>query len=108
MTVREYIIEKNKLIYDQLGLILVPEDQIIDIEPMKISEEADYLACPYCIKYLFCHGCPMNKADNNCNNLNSSYGQCVEAANKTNLVQSIKGLPELIAKYNNELLEGNN
>ena len=46
--------------------------------------------------------------NSNTNNLNSSYGQCVEAANKTNLVQSIKGLPELIAKFTNELLEGNN
>jgi hypothetical protein len=103
MTVEEYIRKKNEILYDITGITLVPEDQIIDIDPMKLSIESDSKACPYCIEYLFkyesCKSCPMFLAGNECVvNDNNTYEETRNGLEGS--IIKIKKIRDLIKEYN--------
>ena len=82
MTPMEYTIRKNAILFDLTGVVLVPANQIKDVEPIKMQEETkpnrinDGKICPYCLVYLSfgnepeketsCEDCPMGKANNRC------------------------------------------
>ena len=105
MTIREYIERKNALTLEQTGIVLVPEDQIIDMEPMELSfTNRDAMACPYCTKWVAsqndCDGCPMQEAGNECAGaVGNTYDQIVESLGNS-LINSLEGLEELIEEYN--------
>ncbi len=116
MTVREYIERKNELIKKYTGMILVPEDQIIDMELPKdetLSINDDRSACPYCFfyfDYYDCSECPMSKAGNCCLNKGSTYQNITRDVERNIKPRSItdKGaswyeeLCELIEQFNEE------
>ena len=104
MTIREYIERKNALTFKQTGIILVPDDQIIDMEPMRLNfKNRDSGACPYCIEWINspnnCDGCPMKEAGNECAVEGDTYDQIVESLGDS-LIYGLEGLEELIEEYN--------
>lgn len=114
MRVIDFIKKKNKLVFDETGVILVPEDQIIDLVPRKLSMHTDSSMCPYCNEFLYddrgeCYDCPMNKAFNKCTGLdeagnrqdNDSYAFSLEALDGKSVI-SIPGMSELVDRYNAE------
>jgi len=82
MSVVEFIQRKNQIIFDDLGVTLVPEDQIEECTKHKLFLDINPTsACPYCAVYyynpeeddedsddpdLWCPHCPMAKAGNVC------------------------------------------
>ena len=72
MTVTEYIKRKNKIIFDEIGVILVPKSQIAECEQWELNMHSDADMCPYCLVYNQdgeednCEGCPMFDAGNSC------------------------------------------
>jgi len=91
----EYMTDKNELVFRVTGEILIPEDQLVDVEfssrftPMGRIVEGN---CPYCNVYLntytenACDGCPMYEAGNYCGDGDSAfsvtYGLWVKNATK--------------------------
>ena len=73
MTVTEYIKRKNKIIFDEIGVTLVPESQIKECPQKFLNTGSDANMCPYCLVYdqdsedTKCEGCPMYDAENDCN-----------------------------------------
>ena len=85
----EYLIKKNKIVIEETGLVLVPENQVKLIE-MKNYQVANFISgldkykgrydltsenCSYCAMFFSddCEGCPMSEADNCCIDGGSSY-----------------------------------
>ena len=114
MKIIDYIKHKNRIIYRATGLILVPEDQIIDIPTEKVGElsmMSDFYACPYCMVFYVddedCSSCPMSLADNKCGiSTGNTYDQVIKViksgiVNKRSKVYD--ELYELIEWYNAEL-----
>ena len=68
MTELEYMKEKNAILFEYTGKILVPKSQLVDVKISKpLSYENDSKACPYCHLYgVTCLDCPMHKAGNSC------------------------------------------
>jgi len=108
MTIKKYIERKNVLSVKQTGIVLVPLDQIIDMEPMHLSfTKRDSGACPYCIKwmeviegYKMCKGCPMEEMGNECGaDKGNTYSQATDAL-EGSLIDNLEGLEELIKEYN--------
>ena len=112
MSTIEYVKRKNKLVEDQFGHILVPEDQIKEVTKNKLSMVDDMNACPYCIIYYVggldyerCKGCPMQEAGNGClMNAPSTYGTVTDAIDTITKTSSsiiaTDGLSELIDEFN--------
>ena len=84
MTVKEYVIKKNKILEDISGIVLVPENQITDPDetPELGADDGDESICPYCIIYgnpyfdtktNICMRCPMEQDNNACSKDNSTY-----------------------------------
>ena len=48
MLTSEFLRKKNEIVFKETGLILVPEDQIVDID---VPEIGTFLCCPYCEAY---------------------------------------------------------
>lgn len=113
MTVKQYIEEKNAIVFKHTGIKLVPDSQIIDMpgyaEPLFLHTDDD--TCPYCHyyydnKFESCIGCPMHEANNDCNCSNSSYQRIIKHLNNYAIVrhQPIREeLSFLITKFNSEL-----
>ena len=79
MTVREYIKVKNSILEKATGITLVPEDQIIDLEPMPLSLDHDGDACPYCLHFENCEKCPMKLAHNKClSSISNTYKEITD------------------------------
>lgn len=74
MTIKEYLIAKNAIIFKYTNVVLVPENQIIDMKPIPLIDQSgnDMGICPYCIEFYdldkpnTCNGCPMFDANNGC------------------------------------------
>ena len=112
----DYIKHKNRIIHRATGLILVPEDQIIDIPTEKVGElsmTGDAWACPYCRIFWIagenCTSCPMSLAGNKCGiSTGNTYDRVIEevsdgygVVNKRSRVYD--EMCELIEWYNAEL-----
>ena len=79
MTVVELLKEKNKIIREELELDfdLIPESQIMEVEPKYMSTQSDMSSCIYC-KHFYdnnCEGCPMDEHGNSCMDDESTYNQ---------------------------------
>lgn len=116
MTPREYIEKKNSIIEKYTGIVLVPEDQIIDLPVEQVGKlsihNGDEPACPYCIVYGAgtCKDCPMHEAGNGCTDgSHSTYRKVLDTCDE--YVDGLAEfdapwydeLDELIEEYNNEL-----
>ncbi len=104
MLVSEFIRQKNKIIFDKLGVILVPEKQIAECEQFKLSFDSSNKACPYCLAYTsICENCPMAKAGNDCYYEESTWKIFVDAIyTQTNIIwisDWYKAQPELVELY---------
>ena len=118
MSVAEFLRRKNEIIKAVTGVILVPEDQIVDIPEDKrvlLAQKkkydlfehyylnADY--CPYCALYFSdeCKDCPMCKAGNCCNKNDHSTWYVANNLwmEKSSGVDWMK-LKELIDEYNKQ------
>ena len=104
MTIVEYIKRKNQIIFDETGLVLVPEDQIVEVELFnQLSIDSDATACPYCQIYMkvCCYGCPMAIAGNRCGdrfNDSSMYPKVIKKIGDCSLVSSFA--PQLLNLIN--------
>ena len=115
MSVVELIQRKNKIIFDDLGVVLVPEDQIQECPKHKLSLETSTSACPYCHVYNVgmgdCEGCPMAEAGNYCEAAEGSTWEAfTEAITLCNVVEyyaSNKKLVKLYKKYNKQFQKDN-
>ena len=86
MTALEYLKAKNELVEKVTGLILIPEDQLVEHKPdMRYFHPRlglSYMNCTYCTLYYdkACKGCPMKEAGNGCtDHLKTSYGRATDA-----------------------------
>jgi hypothetical protein len=116
MLVAEYIKRKNDIVFAKTGIILVPEDQVEEVKQFPLSMDSDARACPYCLAFYFqdtlCEGCPMDKANNNCEasfHTKSTYEKVKGVLHGEQIVNTygIKDeLFDLIYQYNKELEDG--
>lgn len=111
MSIVEYLTRKNALALKYFGVIIVPEDQIVEVEKHKLSAEWNTEACPYCLVYLCensdgCKACPMTLAGNRCSDRNSSWNKFtngrdeVQANSQDTVDQYYKELAQLIDEFN--------
>lgn len=107
MPIVEFLTKKNEIFFKETGLILIPKDQIVDMVPMPLSTNSPIEACPYCMEYnytyLKCAGCPMNKADNNCREMegNSTFELVMNIMlKKKNTTFMNPALIKLVDEYN--------
>jgi len=122
MTVTEYIRKKNAIIEKHLGITLVPEDQIIEVEQKPLTFDiGDGGICPYCIAYdtafdiNACSKCIMTSKGNRCDTEDSTYRKVRKAnaeifgAEWVHFSHNGPCADELVAlakQYNDELLAG--
>ena len=111
MTVRRFFELKNELVFDAVGITLVPEDQIVDMDPVPlVGGDSDADICPYCVLYLeeefgrrSCEECPMETAGNRCgNNSGSTYTDVAMRNEEIDGIINIPGVRELVNQYNKE------
>lgn len=102
MSVSKFLKRKNEILKEYTGLTLIPENQIKDIEPMKLSASLNTSCCPYCQVYLIeyddiaCENCPMGKAGNECSSMNSTWFKVSDKlVDKHHL--AVSRVPEIIA-----------
>ena len=118
MSVVEFMKRKNEIVKAVTGVILVPEDQIVDIPEDKrvlLAQKkkydlfeyhflnADY--CPYCALYINneCKGCPMYEAGNRCDQ--GKYNTWTKANKiwtEISTKKDWKKLRDLVAEYNKQ------
>jgi hypothetical protein len=112
MSVKEFIKKKNKIIYDEFGITLVPEDQIEECPKHKLDTYSAIRACPYCVVYVNdrCVDCPMYKAGNECNSVVSTWSNfhLKLGMNLIEFYESNKKIQKLYAKYNKQFKEKSN
>lgn len=117
----EYLRAKNEIIYEATGIVLVPEEQIKEVDcRVPLSTIYDVYTCPYCIKNIHeeelrCEECIMEKSGNGCLQADSTYNQVrrklAEIAGDGGGeiaimdIRSVvaKDIAELIYRYNREL-----
>lgn len=84
MTTKEFLIKKNEIVKKVTGVVLTPENQIVDEPKVKLDDDYfEYLissTCPYCMNRkngefcpCDCDTCPMYLAGNYCLNENSTW-----------------------------------
>jgi len=76
----EYMIKKNELVKKVTGKVLIPKEQLVNIQysdAFEPSKNLSIINCPYCNIYhnsgFKCSGCPMDEANNNCKVERNSY-----------------------------------
>ena len=113
MKVTKFIKRKNKIIYNLTGIILVPEDQIVEVPKHKLNIAGGEGSCPYCLVYIDdidCEDCPMAKANNECTRTeNNTWDQLIEwvednteFSSPSDWYQSIPEMVKLYKKYNKQ------
>ena len=109
MTVIDYITKKNAILKAHTGMVLVPEELIVEVRATRLTtgDDVDSNACPYCNIHddFDCKGCPMDSAGNNCNIPDSTWQNFVEAKGfiTANYQPWAKELADLVDEFNSEL-----
>ena len=112
MTELEYMKEKNRILFEYTGKILVPKSQLVDVKITEpLSYENDSEACPYCHLYYgaTCLDCPMHKAGNRCDDSDNKYRtyKIVSGILHSKHYMDIYQVPEirsLVDKFNEEFV----
>lgn len=122
MTTATYLAAKNALVLAVTGLILIPEDQIVDIKPAKLDvcldqglNDFDMLSsetCPYCAEYsygsfLSCDDCPMALAGNECAGTAGidTWSKANSAWQERSTEKDWQALKDLAMEYNKQFKE---
>lgn len=107
-----------EIYFDLTGIILVPEDQMLEVTQFPLSMDSVYTVCPYCIAFWYkhrydenrtgCEECPLYKAGNGCNNIVSSYNKAARILSNRGMSmleghEKVDELKALIEQYNKEL-----
>ena len=109
MTLIEYMKRKNEIVLAKTGVILIPEEQMVELEfnEKLRPEEGDGESCPYCVLFVAkkCIGCPMHEANNNCiQEEDSTYNQVMESLHREDKeLYRIDEIVELARQWNAEL-----
>lgn len=109
MRVVDYIRKKNALVFKATGLVLVPEEQIVEVEKWKLKVGSDATICPYCMVYFRddCKGCPMFEAGNKCiDDCHNTYSTVISKLKYTlelHYIATVPGMVELVERFNKEL-----
>ena len=107
MTNVDFLTRKNKIFFDLTGEILVPPEQIVELDVLpRLGQDmfgGDAAVCTYCVYYKgICSDCPMGKADNTCIiDPGNTYSKV-----RWNLLKPLTLYPEfqdLVDQYNSEL-----
>ena len=113
MTTSEYIRSKNQIALDLVGVIITPENQIVDIEFHELEPTIGDYSCPYCQKYQAtgrrsCRGCPMSEAGNECGiSKDSTWYIFMTAIHKKDLEAAFKeAITPLVKEYNESNKKG--
>ena len=115
----DFMRKKNEILIKECGMVLVPEEQLIDIDcTSEMSTKTDATMCPYCVEFFLkadkdcynaCEGCPMDNAGNACNEGRSSstYQSILselKSKNNTDLyLNNLPGLLTLVDEWNSSL-----
>ena len=122
MTSKQFLIEKNKIVFDVTGLVLIPDDQIIEHPFVRLLElELDEMGlttqiCTYCMTYLDnknddgsddyepCEECPMFEAENYCSSddYDSTWFLASVSWDEKATISDHQKLQDLVIKYNKE------
>ena len=122
MSVVEFLKRKNEIVKAVTGVILVPEDQIMDIPedertPLDLNDdlsEYDFLGteyCPYCALYFDndCEGCPMYEAGNRCiEGIYNTWTKANDIWMEKSTEKDWKKLRDLVAEYNKQFENSEN
>ena len=109
MTLIEYMKKKNEIVLEKTGIILIPKEQMVELE---FNEElnprdGDRGYCPYCVLFADkkCIGCPMHEANNNCiQEEDSTYNQVRESLQREDKeLYQIDDIVALARQWNTEL-----
>jgi hypothetical protein len=118
MTDTEFFKKKNKIVKRVTGVVLIPDDQIVETGMEQVELEIGKFdlnalgggICPYCIYFYKdwckCCECPMALAGNKCNNDNNSSWRKAKSRwvkKATTTEEDIQELRELCEQYNKEL-----
>ena len=110
MTTKDFLIKKNKIVFDVTGVVLVPPNQIEEVEFRELrsyfAEDLSAYICPYCHIYyegvLRCSGCPMAEKGNLCEIEGSTWQRASTLWLEKSKGRDRKKLSKLIKKYNKE------
>ena len=114
MKTKTFLRKKNKIVKAVTGLTLVPENQIVDEEPVRLDTYNDDTRnlhsglSPYCIsrtEYIIsdCSTCPMHLAGNNCKTeYNSTWEQNQIKWIQLSTTEDQNKLLKLVKKYNKQ------
>lgn len=114
MTLIEFFSRKNEIVHKETGLTLIPQDQIIDINPQKIGRlhiTNDSGCSPYCIFNVIyddgfedCSQCPLEQAGNGCGDKNSSYQRVFHhLIMQGRRIHELSAIQDLIEQWNHDL-----
>jgi len=117
----QYMIEKNHILFEHIGQILVPDDQLVELPllPSMVLSMKNYLTggikdfllsatnCLYCVVYNThnapsCVKCPMALAGNKCSGISSTLHSCSNAIDKLDddaRLELEKALIDLAERY---------
>ena len=107
MTNVDFLTRKNKIFFDLTGEILVPPQQIVELDVLpRLSQDTftgDSETCTYCVYYKgVCSDCPMGKAGNACNiDIGNTYRNVKSKLH--NLFTLYTEFKDLVHQYNSEL-----
>jgi hypothetical protein len=113
MTALEYMKKKNKLVFKVTGKVLIPKDQLVDVEFSDEFEPEEWLNatnCPYCNLHESCETCPMALAGNQCRKMDD-YGNPLKntfsTANEAWLEKSTEKTRQKLYRLGVKYLESN-
>ncbi len=108
MKVIDFLKKKNKLVFKATGIVLIPEDQLIDLVPRRLDFRTDATICPYCVEFIddICDDCPMSKASNKCTEFGGDDGTNDDSYARVkkeldgNGIGSVAGVVDLVKRFN--------
>lgn len=107
MTNVDFLTRKNKIFFDLTEEILVPPEQIVELDVLpRLRNEmyvGDSAGCTYCVYYKgVCSDCPMGKAGNACNiGTVNTYSNVKSKLHKSFTLYT--EFQDLVHQYNSEL-----
>lgn len=119
MTLTEFFIRENEIIFQETGITLVPTDKIIDIDPKEIGQLHTYTdsgCSPYCSIFNVvyddgfedCSQCPLEKAKNGCGNKDSTYQQVYHKLKmQGRRIHELSAIQDLVDVWNRQLKTSN-
>jgi len=107
MTTTELINKKNQIVFNVTGKMLVPVDQIVEVEAIRLEPmlHLSGSSCIYCEVFRSgCSNCPMAMAGNECiKDENNTFEVCAKLWKEKATKEDKEKLYDLIVEYNTAL-----